>query len=56
MLARHAARVIGIEIVPDAIRDAKENARLNGVENAQFYCGAAESILPELVRQVCARM
>ena len=51
MLARHAARVIGIEIVPDAIRDAKENARLNGVENAQFYCGAAESILPELVRQ-----
>lgn len=51
MLARHAARVIGIEIVPDAIRDAKENARLNGVENAQFYCGAAEDVLPELVRQ-----
>ena len=51
MLARHVARVTGIEIVPDAIRDAKENARLNGVENAQFYCGAAESILPELVQQ-----
>ncbi len=51
MLARHAARVIGIEIVPDAIRDAKKNAELNGVENAQFYCGAAENILPELVEQ-----
>lgn len=49
MLARHAKHVVGIEIVPDAIRDAKENAKRNGVENAEFRCGAAEDVLPELV-------
>lgn len=49
MLARHAKRVVGIEIVPDAIRDAKENARRNDVENAEFRVGAAEEVLPELV-------
>lgn len=51
MLARHAKQVVGIEIVPDAIRDAKANAKLNGIENAQFHCGAAEDILPALVEQ-----
>lgn len=51
MLARHARQVVGIEIVPDAIRDAKANAKLNGIENAQFHCGAAEDILPALVEQ-----
>ncbi|MBR5230629.1 MAG: 23S rRNA (uracil(1939)-C(5))-methyltransferase RlmD [Clostridia bacterium] len=49
MLARHAKEVVGIEIVPDAIRDAKENAKRNGVGNAQFRLGAAEDVLPKLV-------
>lgn len=51
MLARHAGKVMGIEIVPDAIRDAESNALLNGIENAEFVCGAAENVLPELVDQ-----
>ncbi len=51
MLARRAKWVTGIEVVPDAIRDAKNNAQMNGVENATFLCGAAENVLPELVEQ-----
>lgn len=49
MLARHAQHVVGIEIVPQAIADAKENARRNGVDNAEFRVGAAEDVLPEMV-------
>ena len=49
MLAKKAKHVIGVEIVPDAIRDAQENARVNGIENAEFLCGASERILPQLV-------
>ena len=37
--------VYGVEIVPDAIRDAKENAERNGIENAHFYTGAAEDLV-----------
>jgi 23S rRNA (uracil1939-C5)-methyltransferase len=44
-LARHAKAVYGVEIVPDAIRDAKENAERNGIENAHFYTGAAEDLI-----------
>lgn len=46
-LARRAGKVMGVEIVPDAIEDAKLNARLNGIENAEFMCGAAEKVVPE---------
>ena len=38
-----AKRLIGVEIVPEAIENAKENAKLNGVTNAEFYCSPAES-------------
>ncbi len=51
LLARHARHVIGIEVVPDAIRDAVENARANGAENVEFHAAAAESLLPQLVAQ-----
>ena len=51
LLARRARRVIGIEIVPQAIRDAEENARANGVSNAEFHAAAAEELLPRLVAQ-----
>lgn len=48
-LARRAGKVLGVEIVPEAIENAKENARLNGISNAEFHCGAAEKVVPELV-------
>lgn len=51
LLARHAHFVTGIEIVPDAVRDAKENAVRNGVSNVRFYCGEAEKQLPLLAEQ-----
>ena len=40
-LARHAKRAIGVELVPQAIKDAWENARRNGIENAEFFCADA---------------
>jgi len=43
-IARHARRVVGAEIVPEAIADAKENAALNHIENAEFFCGDAADI------------
>lgn len=46
-LAKKAGKVYGVEIVPDAIRDAKENARRNGITNAEFFVGAAEDVVPE---------
>lgn len=49
-LARNAKKVIGVEIVPEAIEDARENAKLNNIDNAQFYCGAAEEICPSLIK------
>ncbi|MBE5992402.1 MAG: 23S rRNA (uracil(1939)-C(5))-methyltransferase RlmD [Paenibacillaceae bacterium] len=46
-LAQKAKKVYGVEIVPQAIDDARENARLNGFENAEFFVGKAEEVLPE---------
>ena len=51
LLAKAARRVIGIEIVPQAILDAEENARLNGVANAEFHAAPSEELLPKLVSQ-----
>lgn len=47
-LARKAKQVYGVEIVPQAIEDAKENARLNGIRNAEFFAGKAEEVVPEM--------
>ena len=41
ILAKHAKRAIGVEIVSQAIEDAKENAERNGIKNAEFYCADA---------------
>ena len=49
MMARHCREVLGIEIVPQAIDNAKANAARNGIANADFRCGAAEDVLPALV-------
>ncbi|MBO5565081.1 MAG: 23S rRNA (uracil(1939)-C(5))-methyltransferase RlmD [Lachnospiraceae bacterium] len=49
-LAAGAKEVIGVEIVPEAVRDAEKNAALNGVKNARFLQGTAEDVIPELYR------
>lgn len=46
-LAKRAKKVYGVEIVADAIRDAKENALNNGIKNAEFFVGKAEEVLPD---------
>lgn len=46
-LAQKAKKVYGVEIVPQAIADARENARLNGIDNVEFFVGKAEEVLPE---------
>jgi len=47
-VAKQCKKVIGVEIVEDAIKDAKINASLNNIENIEFYCGASEEIVPKL--------
>ena len=49
-LAQKAKHVYGVEIVPEAIEDAKENARINGIDNVTFFTGKAEEIVPEFYR------
>ena len=46
-LAQKAKKVYGVEIVPQAIDDARENAKLNGLDNVEFFVGKAEEVLPE---------
>ena len=45
-LAQKAQKVYGVEIVPAAIEDARKNAELNGIDNAEFFVGKAEEVLP----------
>lgn len=45
-LAKKAKRVFGVEIIPEAIEDARRNAQLNGITNAEFTVGAAETVIP----------
>ena len=45
-LAQKAKKVWGVEIIPQAIEDARANARLNGIENVEFFIGKAEEVLP----------
>ena len=46
-LAQKAQKVYGVEIVPQAIEDAKHNAKINEITNAEFFVGKAEEVLPE---------
>ena len=46
-LAQRAKKVLGVEIVPQAIEDARKNATLNGFDNTEFFVGKAEEVLPE---------
>ena len=49
-MARRAKKVCGVEIIPEAIENAKQNAARNGIENAEFFVGKAEEVLPAYVR------
>ena len=50
-VANHVKKVVGVEIVEKAIDDAKENAKLNHISNAEFYVGAAEKVVPKLYEE-----
>ena len=50
-LAQKAKQVYGLEIVPEAIENAKKNAEKNGLYNAEFFVGAAEEVLPKWVEE-----
>lgn len=50
-LAQNAKKVYGVEIIPQAIRDAENNAQINGITNAEFFVGKAEEVLPEYYAQ-----
>ncbi len=50
-MAKKAKHIIGVEIIPDAIRDAKINARENGIENAEFICSDAAKAAIDLKKR-----
>lgn len=50
-MAKQAKKVYGVEVIPQAIADARENARLNGIGNVEFYVGKAEEVLPAFYGQ-----
>ena len=50
-LAQKAKKVYGIEIVEDAITDAKINAKLNNLDNVEFYVGEAEEVVPNMYKE-----
>ena len=50
-LAQKAKKVYGVEIVAPAIENARENAKLNGITNAEFFVGKAEEIIPQQYKQ-----
>lgn len=50
-LAQRAKMVYGVEIVAEAIDDARTNAKINGIENVEFYVGAAEEVLPKKYKE-----
>lgn len=50
-LAKKAKKVYGVEIIPKAIEDAKDNARRNGIDNAEFFVGKAEEVYPDYCKE-----
>lgn len=50
-MAHRAAKVIGIESVPQSVEEARRSAARNGIGNAEYICGRAEDVLPQLVGQ-----
>ena len=50
-MASAAGKVIGVEVIPQAVEDARDNAKRNGIENAEFFCGDAGQAALELEKQ-----
>ena len=50
-MAAAAGKVIGVEVIPQAVEDARDNANRNGIENAEFFCGDAGQAALELEKQ-----
>ena len=50
-MANEAKKIIGIEAVPEAVKNAEENTKINGIGNAEYYVGRAEEIAPSLVKK-----
>ena len=50
-LAKSARKVYGVEIVPEAIDDARKNAKLNDIENVEFFVGKAEEVVPKMYKE-----
>lgn len=50
-LAKSARKVYGVEIVPQAIEDARVNAALNNIDNAEFFVGKAEEVVPKMYKE-----
>jgi 23S rRNA (uracil1939-C5)-methyltransferase len=50
-LSKKARKVYGVEIVPQAIENAKENAKLNGITNVEFIVGESETVIPEMYKK-----
>ena len=53
-LSQRAGKVYGVEIIPQAIEDARANAVRNGITNAEFFVGKAEEVLPEFYEKMSA--
>lgn len=51
LLAQRVAHVVGVEVVPEAVRDARRNAQQNGIPNVSFLCGRAEDLIEVLTEQ-----
>ena len=49
--SKNVEKICGIEVVPQAIENAKENAELNNIKNAEYFVGEVEKILPDLVQK-----
>jgi len=51
-LARRCGTVLGVDILPEAVEDAKKNSKINRIDNANFLVGPAEDLIPQMIQQV----
>lgn len=54
MMSPHVSKVIGVELVPEAIEDAKRNATINGISNVEFKCAKVEDVIGEVISSIPA--
>lgn len=53
-MAKSAGKIIGIEIVPQAVENARKNSRINDISNTEFYCGDAGAVFEDLRKNGCS--